>query len=75
MTNPMGLIVRKGGKRLQNFYNSFSFIIAFLILLLFFNIMFGGKFIEDFLALVLASMIVVNADKFASIFNGISKEA
>lgn len=71
----MGLIVRKGGKTLQNFYNSFSFIIAFLILLLFFNIMFGGKFIEYFLALVLASMIVVNADKFASIFNGISKEA
>lgn len=58
---------------MQNFYNSFSFIIAFMILLLLFNMLFGGKFVEYFLMLVLASMVVVNADKFSSVFNGIQE--
>lgn len=58
---------------MKNFYNSFSFIIAFMILLLLFNMVFGGKFVEYFLMLVLASMIVVNADKFNSVFNGIQE--
>ena len=58
---------------MQNFYNSFSFIIAFMILLLLFNLLFGGKFVEYFLILVLASMVVVNADKFNSVFNGIQE--
>lgn len=58
---------------MQNFYNSFSFIIAFMILLLLFNMIFGGKFVEYFLMLVLASMVVVNADKFNSVFNGIQE--
>ena len=58
---------------MQNFYNSFSFIIAFMILLLLFNMLFGGKFVEYFLILVLASMVVVNADKFNSVFNGIQE--
>lgn len=59
---------------MKNFYNSFSFIISFMILLLFFNMTLGGKFVEKFLLLVLASMAVLNADKIESIFNGI-KEA
>lgn len=58
---------------MKNFYNSFSFIIAFMILLLLFNMVFGGKFVEYFLMLVLASMIVVNADKFNSVFSGIQE--
>lgn len=58
---------------MQNFYNSFSFIIAFMILLLLFNLLFGGKFVEYFLMLVLASMVVVNAEKFNSVFNGIQE--
>ena len=58
---------------MKNFYNSFSFIIAFMILLLLFNMVFGGKFVEYFLMLVLASMVVVNADKFNSVFNGIQE--
>lgn len=58
---------------MKNFYNSFSFIIAFMILLLLFNMIFGGKFVEYFLMLVLASMVVVNADKFNSVFNGIQE--
>lgn len=58
---------------MKNFYNSFSFIIAFMILLLLFNMLFGGKFVEYFLMLVLASMVVVNAEKFNSVFNGIQE--
>ena len=58
---------------MKNFYNSFSFIIAFMILLLLFNMVFGGKFVEYFLMLVLASMVVVNADKFNSVFSGIQE--
>lgn len=59
---------------MKEFYESFSFIIAFMILLLFFNMTMGGKFVEIFLTLVLASMIVVNSDKIENVFSGI-KEA
>lgn len=58
---------------MKNFYNSFSFIIAFMILLLLFNMVLGGKFVEYFLMLVLASMVVVNSDKFNSVFSGIQE--
>ena len=56
---------------MQNFYDSFTFIISFMILVLFFNMFFGGKFTEWFLLLVLLSMIVVNSDKVKYIFKGL----
>lgn len=59
---------------MQNFYNSFTFIIAFMILVLVFQMTLGSKFVEYFLLLVLASMVVMNADKLQYIFAGISKE-
>lgn len=58
---------------MKNFYNSFSFIISFMILLLVFEMMFGAKFVEWFLLLVLCSMVVVNADKVQYIFKGIQE--
>lgn len=58
---------------MQNFYNSFTFILTFMILVLIFQMVFGNKFIETFLLLVLASMVVVNSDKFTSIFKGIQE--
>lgn len=58
---------------MKNFYNSFTFIITFMILLLVFNMMFGGKFVEWFLLLVLLSMVIINADKVKYIFNGIEE--
>lgn len=60
---------------MQNFYNSFSFVISFMIIVLVFNMMFGEKFIEMFLLLVLAGQIVINSDKLNSVFSGIQKEA
>lgn len=59
---------------MKEFYESFSFIIAFMILLLFFNMTMGGKFVEVFLTLVLASMVVVNADKVKYVFSGIKED-
>lgn len=59
---------------MQNFYNSFTFIITFMILVLVFQMIFGNKFVEWFLLLVLASQVVMNADKIKYVFKGL-KEA
>lgn len=59
---------------MENFYNSFTFIISFMILVLVFEMMLGSKFVEMFLLLVLLSMVVVNHEKVGYIFKGI-KEA
>ena len=53
---------------MQNFYSSFTFMLGFMIIVLIFNMMFGAKFTEWFLLLVLLSMVVVNADKVSNIF-------
>lgn len=58
---------------MKSFYNSFTFILSFMILLLIFNSIFGATFTEYFLLLVLLSMVVVNADKVDSIFKGIKE--
>ena len=59
---------------MMNFYNSFTFIISFMVLVLFFEMTFGSKFVEYFLLLVLASMLIMNAKKLQGVFAGISKE-
>lgn len=56
---------------MQNFYKSFSFLLAFLILVNIFNMLLGPKFTEYFLLLILLGMVVLNADKFATVFKGI----
>ena len=59
---------------MKNFYDSFTFIISFMILVLFFNMFMGSKFTEWFLLLVLLSMIVVNGDKVKYIFKGLEEK-
>ena len=59
---------------MQKFYDSFTFIISFMILVLVFNMFFGSKFVEWFLLLVLLSMIVVNSDKIKYIFKGLEEK-
>lgn len=66
---------RYRGEDMQNFYNSLTFIISFMILVLIFEMIFGSKFVEMFLLLVLASMVVFNSEKIKFIFSGIQKEA
>lgn len=58
---------------MKNFYDSFTFIVAFMILVLIFNMLFGDKFVEMFLMLVLASMVIMNAKKVEYIFGGIKE--
>ena len=58
---------------MKSFYDSFTFIISFMILVLVFNMLFGSKFTEWFLLLVMLSMVVVNADKIKYIFKGLEE--
>ena len=60
---------------MKQFYNSFTFILAFLIATLTINMTFGKKFTEYFLLLVLLSMIFLNSDKFANITKNLSNGA
>ena len=52
---------------MNDFYNSFTFIIVFMIAVLIMNMSFGKKFTEYFLLLVLLSMVMMNTDKFKNI--------
>lgn len=55
----------------MGFYNSLTFMLSFMVLLVFANMAFGSKFTEKFLLLVLASMLVFNADKLTEITKGL----
>ena len=57
---------------MKNFYKTFTFMISFMILLVFINMGFGAKFTEKFLWLVLASMIVMNTDTLSELTEGLS---
>lgn len=57
---------------MKEFYKSFTFMISFMVLLVFINMGFGAKFTEKFLWLVLASMVVMNTDKLEEIAKGLS---
>lgn len=56
---------------MSNFYNSFSFLLAFMILVNIFNMLLGEKFTEMFLLLVLLGMVLLNTDKFSTVFKGL----
>lgn len=56
---------------MKNFYDSFTFIIAFMVLVLVFQMFLGNTFVEWFLLLVLLSMVVMNSEKFAYVFKGL----
>lgn len=56
----------------MNFYKSFTFIISFMVLLVFMQMFFGDKFVNKFLWLVLASMVVFNADTLKELTKGLS---
>ena len=55
--------------KLKEFYNSFSFIIAFMFLSVLISALFGEKFLSKFLLLVLTSQLVLNSDKAVSLIN------
>lgn len=52
---------------MMQFYSSFTFMLAFMIFTLIFNLTFGAKPTEYFLLLVILSMCVMNSDKIANL--------
>lgn len=59
---------------MKDFTNSIGFIISFLVLTLFVTMIFGEKVATWFLTLVLLGMVLVNADKFSSLYSGVTKK-
>lgn len=55
---------------MQKFYESFTFIMAFMITSLIIEMSLGEKFLRWFLLLVLFSMVMVNIDKFINFMDG-----
>ena len=53
---------------MKNFYDKFTFILAFMIFIVFFNMALGEKPTEYFLMLVLLGMIITNVDSLTSLF-------
>lgn len=53
---------------MNNIYNKFSFIVAFMIFVVFFNMAFGGKATEYLLLLVLLGMLITNINEVTSLF-------
>ena len=57
--------------KLKEFYNSFGFIIAFMFISVLMSALFGEKFLNKFLILVLTSQLVFNSDKATALINKI----
>ena len=53
---------------MSKFYEKFTFILAFMIFIVFFNMVFGEKPTTYFLALVLLGMAVTNVEQISSLF-------
>ena len=64
-------------EQIKNFFHSFTFLIGFMILCIFMQMLLGKQVLYKFLWLVLAGMIVVNVDTFNNILKnaGTLKEA
>lgn len=57
---------------MQAFTKDLPFIIAFLVAVMFVSMFMGEKVTNNFLLLVLAGMIIKNADKFNKLLNGVT---
>lgn len=53
---------------MNSIYQKFSFIVAFMIFVVFFNMAFGGKATEYLLILVLLGMLLTNINQVKSLF-------
>ena len=59
---------------MQRFFEDFSFIIAFMVMVLIISMAAGKEVTNKFLALVLFSMVIVNSDKIVSFLNFVTKD-
>ena len=55
--------------KIKDFYNSFGFIITFMFLTVLISALFGQKFLNKFLLLVLASQLLLNSDEAIELIN------
>lgn len=60
---------------MQEFFQSFSFVVGFMVSSVVFQMIFGEKFVQWFLILVLLSMIIVNSNDFITFLNKSKGEA
>lgn len=58
---------------MTEFYNKFSFLVAFMVFILIFNMIFGGEVTEKLLILILISMAVFNTDLVANLFGSMQE--
>ena len=54
--------------KLKEFYNSFAFIVTFMFLSVLISALFGEKFLNKFLLLILTSQLLLNSDKAVALF-------
>lgn len=57
--------------KLKEFYNSVGFIITFMFLSVLISALFGEKFLNKFLLLVLTSQLLLNSDKATALIKKI----
>lgn len=57
---------------MKAFTKDLPFIIAFLVAVMFISMFMGEKVVNNFLLLVLVGMIILNADKFTNLLNGVT---
>ena len=57
-----------------NIFDKFSFILAFMIFIIFFNMVFGEKVTQGFLTLVLVGMVIINAETMTNLFKNLGGE-
>lgn len=53
---------------MDKIYNRFTFIVAFMVFVLFFNMIFGSKPTEYFLILILLGMVLTNIEQITGLF-------
>lgn len=58
---------------MKDFTGSLGFVIAFMVMTIFISMFTNEAVTNGFLMLVLASMLVVNADKFTKFLDGVMK--
>lgn len=54
---------------MQDFFKSYTFLMGFMIMCIFIQMLLGAKVLGKFLWLVLLSMIIINSNKFIGLIS------
>lgn len=61
--------------KIKEFYQSFGFIVMFLVMVIIISATMGQKFLSKFLMLVFTSQIIFNADTFIGLLSKFEKQS